>query len=107
MQRGRRSTYYPLSRKKFGYPIGPDYEQLIDSNGNAVVESNGQFVYVLTSASKTLGIERSICNVGYSIPRRDFGIPTFGQPPPHYGQKLDPDGNPETDPDGNYIYVPI
>ena len=43
----------------------------------------------------------------YQVGRRDFGIPTLGQPPPHYGQKLDPDGNPETDPDGNYIYVPI
>jgi hypothetical protein len=43
----------------------------------------------------------------YSVGRRDFGIPAIGQPPPHYGQKLDPDGNPETDPDGNYIYVPI
>ena len=43
----------------------------------------------------------------YVVSRRDFGIPTLGQPQPHYGQKLDPDGNPETDPDGNYIYVPI
>jgi hypothetical protein len=58
-------------------------------------------------SDRELEIKLSRRKFSYIIPKRDFGIPTLGQPPPHYGQKLDPDGNPEKDPDGNYIYVPI
>ena len=107
MQSPRRKETYVFPRRKIGYPIGPAYEVLLDSLGNPVEQSNGELIYVLTATAQTLGLESSIGGAGYIIPKRDFGYPAIAQAPPHYAEKLDPDGHVEYDPSGNTIWVPI